>query len=116
MFVILKLNTQTMKIAITSTGDNREAKLDSRFGRCSFLVIYDTDNRTTEFIPNTSKEHTEGAGPATAQLVASHGVGKVVSGEFGGKVKSIFESLMIQLIVFPDADKSVGEIIEMIKS
>ena len=31
-----------MKVAITSTGDNLESKLDQRFGRCGYFIIYDT--------------------------------------------------------------------------
>lgn len=103
-----------MKIAITSTGNNLEAKLDSRFGRCAYLVIYDTDSHSTEYIPNPGKDNIEGAGPATAQFVASRGVKKIVSGEFGGKVKSLFDSLKIQLVVLHVAERSVSEIIKMI--
>ncbi len=103
-----------MKIAITSTGNSPASKIDSRFGRCSYLVFYDTDTHSTEYMPNHGKENIEGAGPATAQLVASRGVKKVVSGEFGSKVKSIFDSLQIQLVVLNDPEKSVIEIIKML--
>jgi predicted Fe-Mo cluster-binding NifX family protein len=34
-----------MKVAITSTGNSPESTLDSRFGRCSYFVIYDTMKR-----------------------------------------------------------------------
>jgi len=103
-----------MKIAITSTGNSPDSKLDSRFGRCSYFVIYDTESGSTEFIPNSSKENVEGAGPASVQLVASRGVKKVVSGEFGAKVKSIFDSLQIQLIILRDEGKTINEIIELL--
>jgi len=104
-----------MKVAITSTGNSPEAKLDSRFGRCSYFVIYDTETLATEYIPNPNKENIEGAGPASVQLIASRGATKVVSGEFGAKVKSIFDSLQIQLIVLKNPEKSVSEIIELLK-
>ena len=103
-----------MKIAITSTGNSPESKLDSRFGRCSYFVVYDTETGSTEFIPNTNKENVEGAGPASVQLVASRGVKKVVSGEFGAKVKSIFDSLQIQLVVLSDTEKTIREIIVLL--
>ncbi len=104
-----------MKIAITSMGNSLESKLDSRFGRCSYFVVYDKESRSTEFIPNPNKENLEGAGPASVQLVASKGVHKVVSGEFGAKVKSIFDSLQIQLIVLNDPEKRICDIIEMLE-
>jgi predicted Fe-Mo cluster-binding NifX family protein len=103
-----------MKVAITSTGNNPDATLDSRFGRCSFFVIYDTESHATEFIPNPNKENVEGAGPASAQLVASRGAQKIVSGEFGAKVKSIFDSLQIQLVVLNDPEKKISEIIDLL--
>jgi predicted Fe-Mo cluster-binding NifX family protein len=103
-----------MKVAITSTGNSPDSNLDSRFGRCSYFVIYDTESRATEFIPNPNKENVEGAGPASAQLVASRGAKKVISGEFGAKVKSLFDSLQIQLIVLNEPDKKISEIIELL--
>jgi len=103
-----------MKVAITSTGNSPDSKLDSRFGRCSHFVIYDTETKSTEFVPNKNKDNIEGAGPASVQTVASKGVGQVVSGEFGAKVKSIFDSLQIQLIVLKDTDKTISQIISML--
>lgn len=104
-----------MKIAITSTGNRVDSLVDSRFGRCSFFVIYDTDTKSTEFIPNPNRESIEGAGPASAQLIASKGVQKVVSGEFGAKVKSLFDTLMIELIIIGKADKKISEVIELLE-
>lgn len=105
-----------MKIAITSTGNQLQSNIDSRFGRCSYFVVYDTETQKTEFIANPNKDSVEGAGPASVQVVASHGVNKVVSGEFGAKVKNLFDQLKIQLIVLNDTNKTVGQIIEMLKN
>lgn len=95
-------------------GNSPESKIDSRFGRCVYFVIYDTKSRSIEFIPNPNKENIEGAGPASVQLIASKEAKKVISGEFGAKVKSIFDSLKIQLIALNDTDKTIQEIIELI--
>ena len=103
-----------MKVAISSVGNSPDAKLDSRFGRCSYFVIYDTETAATEYIPNINKENIEGCGPASVQFVASKGVRKIVSGEFGAKVKAISDSLQIQLIVLKDPEKTVSEIIQML--
>jgi predicted Fe-Mo cluster-binding NifX family protein len=103
-----------MKIAITSDGNNPDSKLDSRFGRCSFFAIYNTKTKNLEFLPNPNKESMEGAGPASAQFVASEDVQKVISGEFGFKVKSIFESLQIQLVTLSETKKTIAEIIGML--
>ncbi len=103
-----------MKVAITSTGNSLESKLDNHFGRCSHFVIYDTESHSTEFIPNPNKENIEGAGQASVQLIASKGAVKVVSGEFGAKVKSLFDSLKIKLIILKDPDKKISSIIELL--
>ena len=78
-----------MKVAISSVGNSPDAKLDSRFGRCSYFVIYDTETAATEYIPNTNKDNIEGCGPASVQFVASKGVIKIVSGEFNIDMNSI---------------------------
>ena len=104
-----------MKVAITATGNSPDAKLDSRFGRCSYFVIYDTEKKAVEdFVLNPNKESESGAGPASAQFVVLKGVEKVVSGELGGKVKSIFESLQIETLILNEADKTIAEVIDLL--
>ncbi len=103
-----------MKIAITSTGNTLESALDKRFGRCAYFVVYDTDTKAIEFIPNPNVEKQSGAGPASVQLVASRNVSKIVSGEFGIKIKPILDSLKIQMIVLKEPEKKIKEIIDML--
>lgn len=101
-----------MKIAITSTGNFPGANMDLRFGRCSYFVIFDTEKQSTEYIPNTNKENIEGAGKDSIKFLANKDVKKVISGEYGIKVKSIADSLKIQLIIMPDQSKTVQDIID----
>jgi predicted Fe-Mo cluster-binding NifX family protein len=103
-----------MKVAITSTGNSLDSTLDSRFGRCAYFVIFDTQSKSTEFIPNPAKEAVEGAGPQAVKLVSSRAVQKIVSGEFGMKIKPLLDSLKIQMIVVKDPEKRVSDIIEML--
>ena len=103
-----------MKIAITSTGDSLDSRLDQRFGRCAFFVIYDTETKSTEYIPNPNRDALEGAGPASVQLIASRDVQKVISGEFGIKIKTLLESLKIQMIMYKEPEKCIRDIINTI--
>lgn len=103
-----------MKVAITSTGISLESAIDPRFGRCAYFVIYDTETKAIEFIPNQNKEKEEGVGPLAVELVASRNVNKIISGEFGIKIKSMLDSLKIQMIVLRDPEKQIKEIIEML--
>ena len=105
-----------MKIAITSTGNSLDSKLDQRFGRCGFFTVYDTETKGFEFIPNPNKDAKEGAGPASVQLVASRNVQKIISGEFGIKIKSLLDSLKIQMIVLKEPEKTIQEIINMLNN
>lgn len=103
-----------MKVAITSSGNTLKSNLDKRFGRCSFFAIYDTETKDVEFIPNPNKEAEEGAGPASVQLVASIPVNKIVSGEFGFKIKSLLVDLKIQMIVLKEPDITIENIIKLL--
>lgn len=105
-----------MKIAITSTGDNSKSILDSRFGRCSWFAIYDKETGSMEYIKNPNKEAMEGAGPASVQFLASRGVEKVVSGEFGFKVKALFDSLGVTMITIKEENKTVGDIVALLNN
>jgi predicted Fe-Mo cluster-binding NifX family protein len=103
-----------MKTVITSSGSTLDSKMDRRFGRCSYFVIFDSESGSIEFIPNGNADSVDGAGVASARLVASKGVEKVVSGEFGNKVKNIFDSIGMQLVMIKE-DKTIREIIDLLK-
>lgn len=63
-----------MKIAITSEGNSLESKMDSRFGRCAYFAIHDTDTKTTDFFANPAKDASDGAGPKAVEFIASKGL------------------------------------------
>lgn len=99
-----------MKIAISSEGNTLSSNIDPRFGRCSFFAFYDSKTGNTEFLVNPAKESAEGAGPAAVQFIASQGAEKVVAGEFGGKIKSLLDSLHIEMQ--NESEKSISAIIQ----
>jgi predicted Fe-Mo cluster-binding NifX family protein len=103
-----------MKVAITSTGNTLESTLDMSFGRCAYFVVYDTESLSMEYIPNPNKESEEGAGTASVQLMSSRSVNKIVSGEFGLKIKPLLDSLRIQMIVLREPQKTIGQIMGML--
>ena len=92
-----------MKVAVSSKGDTLDSEMDSRFGRCKFFAIYDSEDKSTLFIANTAATLTEGAGPAALQLLTSQGVSKLVSGNFGVKIKTLSSDLNVQLIVMRES-------------
>lgn len=104
-----------MKVAISATGNTPEAKIDKRFARCSYFVIYDQDSGSVEYIPNAAQNADDGAGSTAVQLVADRKAQKIISGEFGLKIKPLLDSLQIQMIVVQDTNKTVAEIIDLLK-
>jgi len=104
-----------MKVAISSTGNSVDSKVDPRFGRCPFFCIYDVDTDSYTFEANNSMNSAHGAGPAAVQFVTCFNVGKIVSGDFGFKIKPILENLGIQMIVIKD-DKTISDIITLLKN
>ncbi len=105
-----------MKIAITSTGNSLESNIDQRFARCAYFVIYNTENKAIEFIPNPNKNKQTGAGPATVQFIASYNVNKIISGEIVANSKAILDSLKIQMILIKEPERKIKEIIDMLEN
>ena len=105
-----------MKLAITSTGNTVQSKIDPRFGRCSFFVIYDTTTGNTDYLPNPNKEAKEGVGPASVKLITERGITKIISGEFGIKIKPLLDELGIQMIVIKDREFTIQHIINLVNN
>jgi len=72
-----------MKIAISSTGSDIDAQVDSRFGRCSYFIIYDTETGETESIQNVGSGAMGGAGVLSAQTIINKGVDVLITGNVG---------------------------------
>ncbi len=103
-----------MKVAITSTGETTESTLDMHFGRCAYYIIYDTESKAIEIIPNPNKDLEKKSGQKSVELLESRNVSKIISGEFGLKIKPQLDRLKIQMIVLIKSNKKVQEIIEML--
>ena len=102
-----------MKVAISANGNSQSAQVDSRFGRCAWFAIYDTESQQLDFIENTARNAEEGAGPAAVGLVANQGVSKIVSGEFGFKIKTMLTDLNIQMVMMKEP-KTIAEIVGLL--
>lgn len=105
-----------MKTAIASTGNSPDAVIDKRFGRCNYFVIHNTEDRSTEYIPNPYADAEENAGSDSVMFLASRGVLRIISGEFGLKIKSLLDKYKIQMIVIQDRAKTIGEIISLLEN
>jgi predicted Fe-Mo cluster-binding NifX family protein len=86
-----------MKIAISSTGNNLDSQIDSRFGRCTYLVLVETDDMSVQAFINNSATQGGGAGIQSGQFVASKGVKAVITGNCGPNAFQTLNAAGIEL-------------------
>lgn len=103
-----------MIVAIASRGNKVGAKLDSSFGRCQYFAIYNTDSKLIDFILNPYKDAEEEAGSNSVKLLSLKNVEKIVSGEFGLKIKPLLDRMKIQMIVIKNTEKTIEQIVELL--
>lgn len=89
-----------MKIAISSTTQNIEDKIDETFGRCPYFIIAEVKDgkiEKTEAIKNENTDQTSGAGISSAQLVAEKKVEAVITGNVGPRAFDILNQFEIKI-------------------
>jgi len=85
-----------MKIAITTSGTDLNAAVDTRFGRAAGFIVYDTETKAFETADNTQNLNAaQGAGIQTAQNVAATGTKIVITGHCGPKAFRILSASKI---------------------
>lgn len=87
-----------MKIAVSADGEDLDAAVHERFGRCPFFLVIETDDMTLEVIENIHAELLTSAGVQSAGLLASKGVAAVITGNCGPKAMQVFDAAGIPLI------------------
>ena len=86
-----------MKIAISSEGDNENAKVSMVTGRAPYYLIFEGEN-LIEAVKNPFAMGGGGAGFGVAQMLANKGVNVVVSGKFGPNMTSFFNEKGIKIV------------------
>jgi len=99
-----------MKIAVSAAGQNLEARLDPRFGRCSYFLIIDMDSMELEVCDNVNAAMGSGAGVQAAQFVASKGAMAVITGNCGPKAMDVLSAAGIK--VFTGQDGNVRDLVK----
>lgn len=81
-----------MKIAVSASGQDLDAQIDQRFGRCDYFLIIDTDTMDTKAFPNDHNSQTSGAGVQAAGFVIDKGAAAVLTGSCGPKAMDVFDA------------------------
>lgn len=87
-----------MKIALTTSGNDMKAPLDSRFGRAPKFLIYDLETNTFEVADNEQNSNApQGAGIQSAQNIARLGVKALITGYCGPKAFKVLKAAGIKI-------------------
>ena len=105
-----------MKLIISAQNPSLEAQVDRRFGRCMWLVLFDTETNQWEAFQNPGASQSGGAGVAAAQLVVDKGADVVLSGDFGPNASRAFQAAKIGMQRFTDSTTTVQEAVDHFKS
>lgn len=103
-----------MKIAVAASGNTLDAPVDSRFGRCAWFVMVDSETLAFEAVENPGAMAGGGAGIQAAQLVASKGAQAVVAGNMGPNAHQALTAAGMQ--VLPFAGGTVRQAVEAVKA
>jgi predicted Fe-Mo cluster-binding NifX family protein len=87
-----------MKIAISATDRSLDAKVDPRFGRCTYFIVVDPETMEFEVIDNSGAMAAGGAGVSAAQAVVDKNVQALLTGNCGPNAYQVLSSAGIQLI------------------
>ena len=102
-----------MKIGVSSTGENLDANVDQRFGRCKYFLIVDTESMEFEVLSNENAMASGGAGIQAAQTIAKTDAEIVVTGNVG---PNAFQTLSAAgMKIFTGASGTIKESIEKYK-
>ncbi|MCK4882257.1 MAG: NifB/NifX family molybdenum-iron cluster-binding protein [Candidatus Omnitrophica bacterium] len=102
-----------MKICITAEGDNLDAQIDQRFGRCQYFIFVDTDTLEFEAVANPNLSGMGGVGVQSGQFVAERKAEVVLTGHVGPKAAETLQAAGINVVV--DVSGNVKEVVEKYK-
>lgn len=85
-----------MKLLVTSTTDNKNQRIDKRFGRAKYFTIYNTEDNSYKYIENEGKLQSNGAGSFASQQIINLDVDIVITGNVGPKALTVLKSAAIQ--------------------
>ncbi|MEA2070029.1 MAG: NifB/NifX family molybdenum-iron cluster-binding protein [Asgard group archaeon] len=88
-----------MKVAVSATGDDLNANIDPRFGRCMTFLIVDLDSKKYKAVKNPAINEGHGAGISAAQFVINQGVDAVLTGNIGPNAHQVFNSSNVKIYV-----------------
>jgi len=103
-----------MKICVSASSDSLDANVDSRFGRCPYFVVVDSETMEFTVVSNDSTNAAHGAGIQAAQTVANMGAKVVITGNVGPNAFNVLSAAGIKLVT--GVSGSIRDAVEKYKS
>lgn len=86
-------------IAITSSGQNLESRVNPRFGRTQHFLRVDEEGNLDQVISNPGVGARRGAGIQAAQTIADQGVEVLITGNIGPNAFSALQSAGVKVFL-----------------
>lgn len=87
-----------MKICVTAVSKGLDAPVDSRFGRCKYFILLDSETMDYEIMENTSVAAASGAGIQAAQAIVKKDVEVVITGNMGPNAFQAISSAGVKVV------------------
>ena len=90
-----------MNIVFTAQGTDWNSKMDARFGRAQFFIVYNEETDSLTSLNNSDVENeAHGAGPKAAQKMAEAKAKVIITGNGpGGNAATVLEKLGIECFI-----------------
>ena len=91
-----------MRVGISATRGDLNAKVDGRFGRCPWFLVVDSDSLEFEAVENRHAEEGMGAGMGAAKDLIDARIDAVISGQVGPKAYEVLKAGNIDIFLVSD--------------
>src|SRR6056297_3502358 len=88
-----------MKVCITATKKDKKSKIDPRFGRAQYFLIFNDDGEIEETIDNSAQSAQRGAGISAAQKLEDKDVNILITGNIGPNAYNALSSAGVKVFL-----------------
>ena len=103
-----------MRVGVSATGKDLNARVDNRFGRCPWLLVVDSGSLEFNAFENGHAQEGMGAGMGAAKDLIDAHVDAVISGQVGPKAYEVLKAVNIDIFLVPGSI-TVKDALEMLK-
>lgn len=101
-----------MILMISSQGQELSSPIEARFGRCPWLIKYDTETKAVEALANPGLNQSGGAGVAASQFVIDQAADVVISGDFGPNAANALRAGNVKMVLFDGNLNTIDDTID----